>query len=192
MRNAFATGSADSGAAAGLSARKAAMRDIAPILRLINDYAAQGVMLPRTEFEMSENIRDFTVVYAGDKLAGCGALHFYTPVTAEIRSLAVDPSFKNQGLGRILVEALEQEARAFGLHNIFAFTYVDHFFERMGFLQVERGELPLKVWRDCVRCPKFDCCDEIAVVKHLVADPPPDPYLKESDGGSIRFPILKH
>jgi amino-acid N-acetyltransferase len=37
----------------------------------------------------------------------------------------------------------------------------------MGFEEVERGELPLKAWKDCVRCPKFQCCDEIAVMRVL-------------------------
>ncbi len=48
-----------------LAVRKAGMRDIPNILSLINTYAAQGIMLPRTEFEMSENIRDFSVAYSG-------------------------------------------------------------------------------------------------------------------------------
>ncbi len=57
------------------------MHDIAPILHLINGYAAEGIMLPRTEFEMSEAIRDFTVVTLDGQLLGCGALHFYSPTT---------------------------------------------------------------------------------------------------------------
>ena len=69
-----------------LEVHKASMRDIGPILALINSYAANGTMLPRTELEMSEHIRDFSVAYDGDRLAGCGALHFYTPVSAEVRS----------------------------------------------------------------------------------------------------------
>src|SRR5438128_2672632 len=94
-----------------VAVRKAAMRDIPRILSLINSYAAKGIMLPRTEFEMSENIRDFSVAYDGGVLVGCGALHFYTPVSAEVRSLAVLPELKQQGVGRALVEALEAEAR---------------------------------------------------------------------------------
>jgi amino-acid N-acetyltransferase len=151
--------------------RKARIGDIHAVLALINDYAGQGIMLPRTEFEMSENIRDFTVVYSGDQLAGCGALHFYTPTTAEVRSLAVDPRVKNHGVGRTIVEALEEEAREHGLHAIFAFTYVPEFFRRLGFAEVDRGSLPLKAWKDCLRCPKFQCCDEIAVLKPLRSDP---------------------
>ncbi len=154
-----------------LVVRKARISDIHPILGVINGYAAKGIMLPRTEFEMSENIRDFTVVYSNDQLVGCGALHFYTPTTAEVRSLAVDPRMKKLGIGRIVVEALEQEAIENELHAIFAFTYVPNFFSHMGFVEVDRGSLPLKAWKDCLRCPKFQCCDEIAVMKALCSDP---------------------
>ena len=150
-----------------LSVRKASMRDTNAILTLINAYAAKGIMLPRTEFELSENIRDFAVVFCGEQLVGCGALHFYSPSTAEIRSLAVDPAWKTHGVGRLLMDALEQEAREHALQSIFAFTYVDGFFEKMGYHLVDRGDLPLKAWKDCLRCPKFQACDEIAMLKLL-------------------------
>jgi amino-acid N-acetyltransferase len=150
-----------------ITVRKAAMRDIPNILALINSYAAKGIMLPRTEFDMSENIRDFSVAYDSATLVGCAALHFYTPTVAEVRSLAVLPELKQHGTGRALVESLEQEARDNELESIFAFTYVPGFFEKLGFAEVERGELPLKAWKDCLRCPKFQNCDEIAVLKRL-------------------------
>lgn len=150
-----------------VAVRKASMRDIPKMLALINGYAANGTMLPRTEFEMSENIRDFSVAYDAGLLVGCGALHFYTPTSAEVRSLAVLPAVKQHGIGRALVEALELEAQENDLHTIFAFTYVPQFFTKLGFAEVERGELPLKAWKDCLRCPKFQNCDEIAVLKRL-------------------------
>jgi len=153
-----------------LLVRKAAMRDIQPILDLINGYAARGIMLPRTEFELSEAIRDFTVVTSGGVLMGCGALHFYSPTVAEIRSLAVAERAKIRGVGRKLVEALVAEADQYDLAAVFAFTYVVEFFEKVGFHQVERGALPLKAWKDCVRCPKFQACDEIAVLRVLRPD----------------------
>lgn len=153
-----------------LTIRKASMRDIPALLGLINSYAAEGIMLPRTEFEISENIRDFTVIYAGSQLLGCGALHFYTPTSGEIRSLAVAPAAKRQGVGVLLIEVLEKEAINNDLHAIFAFTYVADFFRKLGFQQVDRGLLPLKVWKDCLSCPKFQCCDEIAVLKALRPD----------------------
>ena len=147
--------------------RKAAMRDIPPILDLINGYAAKGVMLPRTEFEMSEAIRDFTVVRLAGELLGCGALHFYSPTIGEIRSLAVDQRAKTKGVGRKLVGALLLEAQEYELDAVFAFTYVVEFFQKVGFQVVERGALPLKAWKDCLRCPKFQACDEIAVLRVL-------------------------
>ena len=147
--------------------RKATMPDIPAILTLINGYAAQEIMLPRTEFELSEFIRDFTVIYSGSKLIGCAALHFYSPTIAEVRSLAVNPEAKGTGAGRQLMQAIEVEAKSFDLYALFAFTYVPDFFSKMGYALVDRNELPLKAWKDCLRCPKFQACDEIAVLKRL-------------------------
>jgi len=148
----------------------ARLTDIPALLDLINSYAAGGVMLPRTEFEMAENIRDFKIASAGGRLVGCGALHFYTPLSGEVRSLAVEPGLKTKGIGRMLVETIEAEARANDLHSLFAFTYVDGFFRKLGFDEIDRGELPLKAWKDCLRCPKFQACDEIAMLKRLTSD----------------------
>lgn len=187
------------GAPTGLHARKAVMHDIPLILDLINGYAAKGIMLPRTEFELSEAIRDFSVVRQGETLLGCGALHFYTPTIGEIRSLAVDEKAKTKGVGRVLVEALVQEAIVYELDAVFAFTYVVDFFCKVGFHVVERGALPLKAWKDCLRCPKFQACDEVAVVRllHPERDLEPPPQFRLESGGSaddqlIRIPIPRN
>jgi amino-acid N-acetyltransferase len=155
------------GAVSSLTVRKAVMHDIPAILALINGYAARGIMLPRTEFEVSEAIRDFTVVLRGNEFLGCGALHFYSPTIGEIRSLAVHEHAKTHGVGRRVVEALVAEAQDYELDAVFAFTYVAEFFNKVRFDVVERGVLPLKAWKDCVRCPKFQACDEIAVLRVL-------------------------
>ena len=174
--------------------RKARLSDVPAMLGLINGYAAQGIMLPRTEFDLSESIRDFTVAYVGDELAGCAALHFYTPHMAEVRSLAVSPAFSGAGIGRLLVEALLDEAREFSLDAVFAFTYVAGFFARLGFGEIERGLLPLKAWKDCMRCKKFASCDEIAVLHVLDAERWRAHGLDAvtvPDDDDVRFPILK-
>jgi len=176
-----------------LQARKAVMRDIGPVLDLINGYAAKGIMLPRTEFEVSEAIRDFTVVARDGRLLGCGALHFYSPTLGEIRSLAVREDAKTHGVGRKLVEALVEEAIRYELDAVFAFTYVVEFFRKTGFHEVERGVLPLKAWKDCLRCPKFQACDEIAVLRILRPDrwleSQPDQWAAASpDDRYIRIP----
>jgi amino-acid N-acetyltransferase len=175
-----------------LEIRKAFLTDIPGLLELINTYATKGVMLPRTEFEMAENIRDFLVAFADGRLVGCGALHFYTATSGEVRSLAVDPTLKTKGIGRALVEALEEEARAQDLHSLFAFTYVAGFFGKLGFEEVDRGELPLKAWKDCLRCPKFQACDEIAVLKRLKADTPSHPMASLTQITDFpHFPVLR-
>jgi amino-acid N-acetyltransferase len=174
--------------------RKATMHDVLPILDLINGYAAQGMMLPRTELEMSEAIRGFTVLLREGRLLGCGALHFYSPLIGEIRSLAVHPQAKGQGAGRQLVETLVQEAEAYDLDAVFAFTYVTGFFEKLGFHVVERGLLPLKVWKDCLRCPKFQACDETAVLRVLRPESRPERWLEGSaptDGSLIQLPTQR-
>jgi amino-acid N-acetyltransferase len=184
-------------ASAPVDLRKARMSDIAPVLQLINSYAALGIMLPRTEFEISESIRDFSVAYSGGQLVGCGALHFYSPTTGELRSLAVDESVKSHGVGRRIVESLLAEASDYSLDAIFAFTYVPDFFRKMGFTEVERGALPLKAWKDCLRCPKFQCCDEIAVMRVLRPERwarlPQSSEQTTPYGGSepIVFPIIR-
>lgn len=150
-----------------LEVRRATLRDIPGLLRLINDFAAKGIMLPRTEFELAENIRDFVLIAHADRLVACCALHIYSPTAAEVRSLAVDPGWQSHGLGRKMVEFLEKDALEFGLINLFAFTYVEGFFRKLGYETVDRGELPLKAWKDCLRCPKFQACDEIAMRKRL-------------------------
>jgi amino-acid N-acetyltransferase len=194
MRNALQidTGPQAASHADDFIVRKASMLDIHLLLDLVNRYAAQGIMLPRTEFEISENIRDFTLILSkAGVLLGCGALHFYSPTSGEVRSLAGSPEAKGRGIGRVIVEALEVEARTFQLHTMFAFTYVDKFFQKLGFMEVERGELPLKAWKDCLRCPKFQCCDEIAMIKYLTAKPErSSPEIHDS--GLVSFPILKH
>jgi len=175
-----------------LRIRKALLTDIPALLELINAYAVLGVMLPRTEFEMAENIRDFLVAFDAGQLVGCGALHFYTASSGEVRSLAVDPAIKKKGIGRALVEALEEEARAQDLHSIFAFTYVPGFFGKLGFEEVDRGELPLKAWKDCLRCPKFQACDEIAVLKRLKPDAPPLPVARLAQIADFpQFPVVR-
>ena len=93
-----------------LLTRKARMRDIPEMLALINGYAAQGSMLPRTDFELAEDIRDFIVVDSDGAIAGCGALHIYTPSAAEVRSLAVDSGKTITGIGRKIVEELVKPA----------------------------------------------------------------------------------
>lgn len=170
--------------------RRASLRDIGPMLELINSYAAEQIMLPRTPFEMAENIRDFVVAWSGGRLAGCGALHFYSPFSGEVRSLAVAPDAQGGGVGRRIVEALEVEALENDLESLFAFTYVPGFFRKLGFEQVGRDDLPLKAWKDCLRCPKFHACDEIAMLKQLRPETRSSSHASQGHSALVSAPVL--
>lgn len=147
--------------------RPAAIPDITLIMELVNELAAQGVMLPRSPASIVEKLRDFVVAYVDGEFAGCGALAIIWTDIAEIRSIAVEPRFQKLGLGRMMAEHLIEQARQLGLSRVMALTYVTGFFEKLGFEVVEHSSLPHKVFNDCLNCPKFHKCDEIAVVKVL-------------------------
>lgn len=151
--------------------RKATVADAAPILKLVNELAVQQVMLPRSPASVLENIRDFVIAEIDGQFAGCGALHIVWSDHAEIRSIAVNPALQTKGLGRAMAEQLIEEAKQLKIAKLFAFTYVPGFFAKLGFHQVEHETLPHKVFHDCMNCPKFTQCDEIAVVRVLDEKP---------------------
>ena len=70
---------------------------------------------------------------------------------------------QGRGYGRELVAASLNEAATIGLKRVFCLTYQEVFFERLGFVRVDRSRLPEKVWGECVRCNKFLNCDEVAM-----------------------------
>ena len=147
--------------------RKATIQDSGPILKLVNELALQQILLPRSPASVIEHIRDFFVATIDDQLIGCGALHIVWSDLGEIRSIAVDPKAHKGGIGRQLVNAMVEEAMALGIPKLFAFTYVQGFFEKVGFKVVPHGNLPHKVFNDCLHCPKFTACDEIAMERIL-------------------------
>ena len=152
-----------------ISLRRATMRDVEPMMDLINGLAAEGLMLPRSPASIVEKLRDFIVATVDEEFAGCGALAIIWTDIAEVRSIAVDPRFQKLGLGRRLAEFLIEEAEDLGIARVMAFTYVTGFFQKLGFEVVEHESLPHKVFTDCLKCPKFHKCDEVAVVKELGA-----------------------
>ncbi|OGO03201.1 MAG: GNAT family N-acetyltransferase [Chloroflexi bacterium RBG_13_53_26] len=146
-----------------MKVEKARISDAPQIHKLANHFAEKGVMLPRALSEIFENVRDFFVVRDGDIVVACAALHVYWSDLAEIRGVAVSEDCQGQGVGAKLVEACLDEARALGIPRIFCLTYKAAFFEKQGFRQVDKLELPRKVWSECYRCPKFPDCDEVAL-----------------------------
>lgn len=147
--------------------RKAKMADAPAIQRLITLFASRDEMLHRSLGEIYENIRNFFVVEANGEIVACGALQVSWGNLAEIKSLAVAEASQGRGHGRRLVLACLEEGRTLGLATLFALTYQPLFFEKLGFRVVDKATLPHKVWNECIRCPRFPDCGEIAVVLDL-------------------------
>ena len=143
--------------------RKARIPDARAIHKLLVNYAKDGLMLPRSLSEIYEMIRDFYVFEVDGEVVGTVCLHICWEDLAEVRSLAVAEGRGMQGFGRQLVENCLAEARQLGLKRVFALTYKPGFFEKLGFHQIEKSELPHKIWGDCMKCAKFPECDEIAL-----------------------------
>ncbi|WP_305041714.1 N-acetyltransferase [Geoalkalibacter sp.] len=143
--------------------RKAVIADAKSIHKLLIGYAKDGQMLPRSLQEIYENIRDFYVFEEQGQVLGTVCLNICWEDLAEVRSLAVADNQIGRGIGRQLVEACLAEARQFGLRRVFALTYKQDFFARLGFHEIEKSQLPHKIWSDCLKCAKFPDCDEIAV-----------------------------
>jgi len=148
-----------------MKVEKAKINDAQRIHELVNKFADNGEMLPRALSEIYENLRDFFVIRDKDKqVVGCVALHVNWADLAEIKSLAVSEDKQAKGLGSMLVEACLEEAKELGFPTVFCLTYKPAFFERHNFHQVDKMELPRKVWSECYRCPKFPDCDEVALI----------------------------
>ncbi len=148
--------------------RTATFSDVENIHSLLNHYAKEGLMLPRSRNAIYENLRDYIIAVEGNRLVGCGALHFVWDRLAEIRSLAVDPQLKKSGIGREIVRRLEEEGVARGVTMFFSLTYQPGFFSKCDYIETAKDKLPQKVWKECVYCSLYPYCNEIAFVKTTV------------------------
>ena len=162
--------------------REAILPDAQRIYDLIAAYSGDGTLLPRTLAEICENVRDFVVLEAGDEIIGCGALHLYGTHLAEIRSITVSPRYQGCAGGKRLVKALLAQAKKHGVSCICLFTRIPEFFARMGFAMAQREDLPDKIHKDCLNCPRLHCCDEVAMVrgelpKFAILPEPPTSWL---------------
>ncbi len=147
--------------------RKATLDDAQQISELVELGVREGQLLPRAPEAIRASINDWIVAEEKGRIVGCGSLLEMSPVLSEVRSLAVVPEYRKNGVGARIVDALVDEARARGIPTVFALTRAVPFFEKRGFTVTAKDNFPEKVWRDCSVCPvRFDC-DEIAVVRKL-------------------------
>jgi len=150
-----------------MTIRQAQHEDVHTIVRIIAHYAAQGRMLPRSQAALTLALSDYLVADIDGNVIGCGGLEQYANDSAEIYGLATAPETSHHGTGSAIVQALIEKARTEKISQVFALTLAPGFFHKMGFRTVEHKDLPMKVWKDCIACPKYGNCDEIAMVLDL-------------------------
>lgn len=151
-----------------MKTRRARASDAAVIHGLIAHYAAEGLLLPRDLAEIRANFRHFLVLEIAGKFSGCVALEPYGADLAEIRSLALAPEVRSQGLGRRLLESVIAEAKRRGIPRVFAVTHMPDFFVQHAFQSRQRRMLPEKIERDCIHCPRASTCQLVAVVAEVL------------------------
>lgn len=165
--------------------RNAILRDVEHIHAIMQPYYPDGTLLPRHIPELCENIRDFVVAEHKGEIIGCGALHLYGLHLAEIRSIAVHSRAKGLGAGRRLVQALLHEAERHDVTCVCLFTRIPNFFSRVGFNVASREDLPDKIYKDCIHCPRFYACDEVAMVRGPI---PANPENREME---VAMPLVR-
>jgi amino-acid N-acetyltransferase len=151
--------------------RPARIADVPIIHHFLELYTTKGNLLPRTMNEIYRHLRDFFVIEVDGQVAAIGALEIFTEDLGEVRSLVVAEEYERRGLGRLMVQRIIAEARQLGLRRLMALTYVPTFFHKLGFVTVAMDTLPEKVWNVCVKCYKYNRCDETAVLLNLGRQP---------------------
>ncbi|OEU74675.1 MAG: acetyltransferase [Desulfuromonadales bacterium C00003093] len=147
--------------------RHAKISDARAIHQLLLSYANDGQLLGRSLSEIYEIIRDFYIYEENGEVLGIGILEICWEDLAEVRSLAVASGQQGKGIGHKIVECCLEEARGLGIKRVFALTYQPEFFKHLGFYDIEKSELPQKIWGACLKCVKFPDCDELALAIDL-------------------------
>jgi amino-acid N-acetyltransferase len=147
--------------------RAAGPADVVAVHALLEQFVAEGALLPRTQAQVAAMIGDFVVATDATGIVGCGALRRYSADLFEIVALAVAPALHGAGVGRRVVTALVEQARVAGAARVLALTLQDAFFHRIGFRTTTTAAFPQKVAADCSTCARRHACAEIAVVLPL-------------------------
>ena len=148
--------------------KTAKLKDIKAMQEMVADEVKKGIILPRSDSEIAQNIRSYTLALKDNKIVGYASLYIYSIELAEIRSLVVSKNLRANGIGSGLVKILLEEAKFQDIKKVFALTYADKFFKKLGFLEISKEELPdQKILADCIKCKQFPVCNEIAVINTL-------------------------
>jgi amino-acid N-acetyltransferase len=128
--------------------RRAVRADASQILELVAQYAADGLMLPRTLEQIASRIDNYVVATDGSgRVISCAALEEYSPSLAEVSSVAVAPAHHGKGLGSQVVLGVERLARARDIQELFALSLTDNFFLSLSYQPTTIARYPEKLLR---------------------------------------------
>ena len=148
--------------------KKARLSDVKKMQELILPEVVSGIILERSDDEVSTNIRSYTLAYFEDELVGFAALHIHTSSLAEVRSLIIKEKYRGQKIGENLILTMLDEARSLGISRVLSLTYKQSFFERLNFIEIPKESLPEhKIWADCIKCKHFPVCNEVSLIIDL-------------------------
>ena len=140
----------------GIRIRGARPSDLAEVSRLLH---ASGLPLDGLEAALAHGL----VASLDGRLVGCVALELYGE-SALLRSLAIAPELRGQGLGAVLTRRALDLARTLGAHDVYLLTQTaSGFFPRFGFAPEERPKAPTPV-RNSVEFRS--ACPESALFMH--------------------------
>jgi amino-acid N-acetyltransferase len=158
-----------------LIVRRARTSDVRALKSIIDGYVGR-VLLAKQLVTLYENVQEFWVASLAGKLVGCGALHVLWEDIAELRTIAVLPEAKGQGIGHALVDALISVAKELGLSRLFVLTFETGFFAQHGFVEIEGTPVAPEVYDEMRR--SFD--EGVAEFLDL-------PYVKPNTLGNTRM-----
>jgi len=132
--------------------RQMLQTDVPAVLSLMRPFIENGKLLPRTEQQLEDQLKDFVVYEIDGAIHGCSALHLYDDTQAEIAAVAVDENFAHMGIGPKMIEHLLEKAKNIGEKSVFILTtQASDWFEKMGFSADAIDTLPeerKKIWSE--------------------------------------------
>ena len=117
--------------------RSAKTSDVSTIRKLVDTYAPERRLLSKATVTLYEAVPDFLVIEKNNSIIGAGAVHVLWEDLAEVRTVAIFPEYKNQGLGSQLLIALLEKAKNLGVKRVFCLTFETKFFAKHGFQEIE-------------------------------------------------------
>lgn len=131
--------------------RPARTPDVLTIRRLVELYTIDRRLLAKAPVTLYEDVQEFLVAEEDGDVLGCGALHVMWEDLAEIRTVAVDPAYKRQGIGGRILEALIERARDVGVSRLFCLTFETEFFMAHGFHEIEGSPVDTEVFEQLLQ-----------------------------------------